>query len=792
MAIYDSGTASLAASGFVTGVGTTWQAQLTLIRVGATIVFKTEPVKIYTISEIISDTQINVYNPNSETIPAGTGYAILAHDGITVQGLAQDVAETLRYYQSRESEVATAVDAFKDFDQDKFSSDVTQVNTQYGQIVTIGAQVSRDASKVASDKSAAAASATSANSSKNSAAASAQEAADYAASLNTENLLRKDLNFSDVADKALARTNLDVYSKSEVDSKTTRSIVSPESFGAIGNGVASDIGSFRSACLSGYDVRCKKGARYMLPMTEANVITLPAGVDVDLNGSTLVVPNTGYLVFLLKNARCSVRNGKIEYRGGYPSSAVATTRYGISRPHEAAFCGLIGLNTTGAQDITIDNIEVYGATDSNLYDFVVSGYEGSFARTKISRIRASHYACVVINNFHGVHMQGLYGTKRHNKSSLVYGPSHLAYVSINNGSIRDVYETGALISNESTMGYAGATVQTTDIDGAFISNINTTMGDVGALSIKVGGVGFFVSDIYSRSSATFSQPQALVEIQTNSQAIIMDGYISNVRVYLPTGNLGCVGYRHGGTRVKARNIYVDVPYTDGVRTSEVAMLVTSDYPDVEIDIRSSRQDSKVLLSAFNNGRLKVNNLNNPLSFVSGTSITGASWGECLGTEVSIDDNPLITAPSTVDVGSATSSQCIFNFAGWYGGDYYRHIINQSVTTDISLRVPVRIPPASVSTSDHNVLVYEIDVVASSIAGSQAVSSKHFVYLVGGQSSVVGTTKDIIVTQLGSMAILPTIAYAGSQLTVTVTRQSGGENLRDLVVRARLVNNRPHV
>ena len=105
MAIYDLGTASLAANGEVTGVGTTWKAPLTLIRVGATIIFKTNPLKIYTISEIISDTQINVYNPNSETVPAGTGYAILAHDGITVQGLAQDVAETLRYYQSKETSI---------------------------------------------------------------------------------------------------------------------------------------------------------------------------------------------------------------------------------------------------------------------------------------------------------------------------------------------------------------------------------------------------------------------------------------------------------------------------------------------------------------------------------------------------------------------------------------------------------------------------------------------------------------------------------------------------------------
>lgn len=217
MAIYDLGTASLAANGEVTGVGTTWKAPLTLIRVGATIVFKTEPVQIYTISEIISDTQINVYNPNSETVPAGTGYAILSHDGITVQGLAQDVAETLRYYQSRETEVSTAVDIFKDFDQDKFSNDVSQVNTQFGEIVTIGAQVSADSVQVTADKNSAAASAASASSDKDAAAASAQEAADYAASLDATNLLRKDLNFSDVANKPLARDNLELGSVATFD-----------------------------------------------------------------------------------------------------------------------------------------------------------------------------------------------------------------------------------------------------------------------------------------------------------------------------------------------------------------------------------------------------------------------------------------------------------------------------------------------------------------------------------------------------------------------------------------------
>ena len=166
MAIYDLGTASLSANGEVTGVGTTWKAPLTLIRVGATIVFKTEPVKIYTISEIISDTQINVYNPNSETVPAGTGYAILAHDGITVQGLAQDVAETLRYYQSRETEVADAVDAFNNFDSASFESKVNQVDTQHSEVISASSQVAID-SQSASE---------SATEAQNSAAASQQYA----------------------------------------------------------------------------------------------------------------------------------------------------------------------------------------------------------------------------------------------------------------------------------------------------------------------------------------------------------------------------------------------------------------------------------------------------------------------------------------------------------------------------------------------------------------------------------------------------------------------------------------
>ncbi len=254
MAIYDAGTASLSADGTVTGVGTTWRQPLTLIRVGATMIFNTSPISIVTIAEILSDTSIRAFNDKGFIAPAGTQYFILAHDGITVQGLAQDVAETLRYYQSSETEVADAVDAFNNFDVNDFESKVTQVNTQHGDVVSIGAQVANDAAQVSADKNSAAASAISASADKDSAAASAQEAADYAASLDTENLLRKDLSLSDLTDKPLARNNLDVYSKTEVDSKITKSIVYPESFGAIGDGVSDDTVSLQSALDTGNQV----------------------------------------------------------------------------------------------------------------------------------------------------------------------------------------------------------------------------------------------------------------------------------------------------------------------------------------------------------------------------------------------------------------------------------------------------------------------------------------------------------------------------------------------------------
>lgn len=126
MAIYRTGQASMDAQGYITGYDTKWREQLTLIRPGATIVFLTQPLQIAVITEVINDTSIRAIATGGEVV-ARSNYAILLHDSITVDGLAQDVAETLRYYQSKETIIEEAIDFFKDFDLKALQDLINQV-----------------------------------------------------------------------------------------------------------------------------------------------------------------------------------------------------------------------------------------------------------------------------------------------------------------------------------------------------------------------------------------------------------------------------------------------------------------------------------------------------------------------------------------------------------------------------------------------------------------------------------------------------------------------------------------
>lgn len=214
MAIYRKGQASMDADGYITGYGTNWKTALTLIRPGATIVFATNPVAYATISEIINDTSLRATSTGGAVVPQGD-YVILLHDSITVDGLAQDVAETLRYYQGQETMYQGFVDFLKTFDWEKLeaidagvkdnaaaaaasaaASDASKNESQAAAAISTNARNEANASKDAAAQSAA------------SAKSDADRAADLADQLDATNLMRKDANLSDVADRRSAVNNL--------------------------------------------------------------------------------------------------------------------------------------------------------------------------------------------------------------------------------------------------------------------------------------------------------------------------------------------------------------------------------------------------------------------------------------------------------------------------------------------------------------------------------------------------------------------------------------------------------
>ncbi|WP_226812098.1 phage tail fiber protein [Buttiauxella massiliensis] len=96
--IYTTGT--IAGNGStITGTGTNFTAAGSLIRVGCTFIAFTNPVQVLQLTAVASATALSVTPAISPAIAAGTKYAILLSDSLSVDGLAQDIAETFGMYQ---------------------------------------------------------------------------------------------------------------------------------------------------------------------------------------------------------------------------------------------------------------------------------------------------------------------------------------------------------------------------------------------------------------------------------------------------------------------------------------------------------------------------------------------------------------------------------------------------------------------------------------------------------------------------------------------------------------------
>jgi len=93
-------TGSIAVSGnTLTGTGTNFTAAGSLIRNGCTVLALTSPAQAFQITSVDSATGMTVSPAASPAVPAGTKFAILLSDSLSVDGLAQDIAETFSMYQ---------------------------------------------------------------------------------------------------------------------------------------------------------------------------------------------------------------------------------------------------------------------------------------------------------------------------------------------------------------------------------------------------------------------------------------------------------------------------------------------------------------------------------------------------------------------------------------------------------------------------------------------------------------------------------------------------------------------
>ncbi|EOK1801137.1 phage tail protein [Escherichia coli] len=111
--IYTTGTIAISGNN-VTGTGTNFTAAGSLIRNGCTVIAMTSPVQVFQITAIVSATSLTVTPAASPAIPAGTKYAILLSDSLSVDGLAQDIAETFTMYQRYMSGFADVMNGTSD------------------------------------------------------------------------------------------------------------------------------------------------------------------------------------------------------------------------------------------------------------------------------------------------------------------------------------------------------------------------------------------------------------------------------------------------------------------------------------------------------------------------------------------------------------------------------------------------------------------------------------------------------------------------------------------------------
>lgn len=132
--------------------------------------------------------------------------------------------------------------------------------------------------------------------------------------------------------------------------------VTPEMFGAVGNGVADDTAAWQVALTFG-SVRGQKGAIYY---TTAPLGAPLSGATVDLGGSTIIAnweQSTGEYeacIFIDGQDNVTIRDGKIEYTGTFN--------------HGSSYSGLVsGIHANNADYLLIEQMEIAGFNRAGIF-----------------------------------------------------------------------------------------------------------------------------------------------------------------------------------------------------------------------------------------------------------------------------------------------------------------------------------------------------------------------------------------------------------------------------------------
>ena len=97
--IYSAGTIAIAGAG-VTGTGTNFTAAASNVRAGQTLLVLTSPPQIFEIATVNSATSLTLTAAANPWLAAGTKYAILTTDALSVDGLAQSIAQLVKDYDA--------------------------------------------------------------------------------------------------------------------------------------------------------------------------------------------------------------------------------------------------------------------------------------------------------------------------------------------------------------------------------------------------------------------------------------------------------------------------------------------------------------------------------------------------------------------------------------------------------------------------------------------------------------------------------------------------------------------